>query len=134
MFYLNTETLGSEVETVRPPSKVPYKGKQGETIRVFLFDDVLLVTTWKYKYRYRLELKELAIQKKFDLLLFLAPDLFTVDDLIDMKAIDGAGAGSSTTLVCSNKEDRDAWALRLQKVRTHAHSHTHTRAHTLHTE
>jgi len=27
-----------------------------------------------------------------------------VDDLIDMKAIEGAKAGSSTTLVCSSKE------------------------------
>lgn len=97
------------IADIATPLKHPIsKSKQGETIRVFLFNDCVLLTTFRYKYRYRFECKEIMIsQGQSDTVLMLQPDLFSDQDMKDMKDIDqGVACGSSTVLMCENLKQR----------------------------
>lgn len=59
----------------------PTRTKEAESVRVFLFNDTLLITTLEYKYRYRLELQDTQISPANSLRLVLKADLFTDDDI-----------------------------------------------------
>lgn len=103
--------LSSDCREVRPPPPHPATTKDIESVRVFLFNDNLLITTFNYKYRYRLELHDSQLTKQGDLTLVLKPELLASDDI---KEIQEETTGV-TTLQCQSTAERDLWA---SKIRT----------------
>lgn len=63
------------------PLSHPIKIKEAESVRVFLFNDMLLITTLEYKYRYRLDFDESQVSPLTMLCFAVSSDLFTSDDL-----------------------------------------------------
>jgi len=59
----------------------PARSREVESVRLFLFNDTILITTLEYKYRFRLELQDTHISPATALRLVLKADLFTDDDI-----------------------------------------------------
>lgn len=107
--------FGMGRDTDAPPDEHPIKDSRGETVRGFLFQNSFLLTTWKYKYRYRLDLKEVSPRPKFKLLINLMSDMYSITDLLKAETSD-ACTQSITTLVCDSQRERDAWLVKLEKA------------------
>lgn len=80
------------------PEAHPFKDKRSETVRVILFNTCVLITTYNYKYRQRIDLQTLVVYPKFELMMMITTELNG-----------GTTIDSVTTLMCSGEQVRDQW-------------------------
>lgn len=82
---------GKGAQTDVPPESHPFTSDRGESVQCFLFNDCLLLTTFAFKYRFRLELGDINARKRFDHITMFRPDLFVDmdDEEEDEELVDG---------------------------------------------
>lgn len=96
--------------SLAPPGEHPFKKKNLETVRLFLFSDCVLLTTWNHKYRYRMDLDEIAIHKPLKKFIGLEFELLA-------NAHDGKEADPGFLLMCSGSGERNLLAKLLAKLK-----------------
>lgn len=75
----------------------------------------------KYKYRYRLDLKEISATPKHKLIINLMSDIYSITDLLRAETSD-THTQSITTLVCDSQRVRDEWLRKLEELTARAKS------------
>lgn len=110
---LVTQLYGSFSEHADAPAVHPHKSKKGETCRLFALDHCLLLTSFDYKYRQRIDLQEITASARGEHFMVLSRDFLSLGHLPASVEEDPA---TPVTLLFNSFQERNMWVQRITDV------------------